>query len=425
MWQDAGPFLWHSRLSAALNLKLLHPREVIEAAINAWRKQRLPLASVEGFVRQVLGWREFIRGVYWLDMPQLATANHYSHVRQLPVWYWTGDTQMNCLRQTIRQTLDYGYAHHIQRLMVTGLFGLLAEIDPRPFEVALAQAEGQMARDRALLENARVDLERYRTLVRQDAASTQQLDTQKALVRQYEGIVQADMGLVESARLQLSWTRITAPLSGRLGMRLVDPGNLVRANDATGLVTITQIRPIGVSFALPERDLPAVLKRQRAGERMTVQALDRDRRRVLASGVLTTIDNQIDTATGTLRMKAEFANEDAALFPNQFVNVRLSVDTLPGAIVVPSAAIQRGSRGTFVYVVGDGERAVLRPVSTGPEHRESTVIEAGVEAGERVVVDGVDNLREGTRVEAIVKGEAERAAAEAAQPGPGAPDGSR
>ncbi|NLD69412.1 MAG: MdtA/MuxA family multidrug efflux RND transporter periplasmic adaptor subunit [Limnobacter sp.] len=302
---------------------------------------------------------------------------------------------------------------------------LLAEIDPRPFEVALAQAEGQMARDRALLENARVDLERYRTLVRQDAASTQQLDTQKALVRQYEGIVQADMGLVESARLQLSWTRITAPLSGRLGMRLVDPGNLVRANDATGLVTITQIRPIGVSFALPERDLPAVLKRQRAGERMTVQALDRDRRRVLASGVLTTIDNQIDTATGTLRMKAEFANEDAALFPNQFVNVRLSVDTLPGAIVVPSAAIQRGSRGTFVYVVGDGERAVLRPVSTGPEHRESTVIEAGVEAGERVVVDGVDNLREGTRVEAIVKGEAERAAAEAAQPGPRAPDGSR
>lgn len=134
MWQDAGPFLWHSRLSAALNLKLLHPREVIEAAINAWRKQRLPLASVEGFVRQVLGWREFIRGVYWLDMPQLATANHYSHVRHLPVWYWTGDTQMNCLRQTIRQTLDYGYAHHIQRLMVTGLFGLLAEIDPRAVE---------------------------------------------------------------------------------------------------------------------------------------------------------------------------------------------------------------------------------------------------------------------------------------------------
>ncbi|HRO61539.1 MAG TPA: MdtA/MuxA family multidrug efflux RND transporter periplasmic adaptor subunit, partial [Burkholderiaceae bacterium] len=302
---------------------------------------------------------------------------------------------------------------------------LLAEIDPRPFEVALAQAEGQMARDRALLENARVDLERYRTLVKQDAASTQQLDTQKALVRQYEGIVQADKGLVDSARLQLSWTRITAPLSGRLGLRLVDPGNLVRANDTTGLVTITQIRPIGVTFALPERDLSAVLKRQRAGQRMPVQALDRDQRTVLADGVLTTLDNQIDTATGTLRMKAEFANENAALFPNQFVNVRLSVDTLPGAIVVPAAAIQRGSRGTFVYVVGEGERSVLRPVSTGPEHREATVIEAGVEAGERVVVDGVDNLREGTQVEAIVKAELESSSAAPAQPGPGAPDRSR
>ncbi len=293
---------------------------------------------------------------------------------------------------------------------------LLAEIDPRPFEVQLAQAQGQLARDRALLENAKVDLERYRMLVKQDAASAQQLDTQAALVRQYEGALKTDQAQVDNARLQLGYTRITAPFAGRLGMRLVDAGNLVRAGDATGIVTITQVRPIGVTFSVAEKDLAPILERYRSGREMTVQALDRDLREVLATGRLTTVDNQIDTATGTLRMRAEFANDDGALFPNQFVNVRVRVDTLEGAVVIPGAAVQRGSPGTYVYVVREGGTVALRRVSLGPSDGQRIVVREGVAAGERVVVDGVDNLRDGARVEPIDKEAAERAATQPGEP---------
>ncbi len=293
---------------------------------------------------------------------------------------------------------------------------LLAEIDPRPFEVQLAQAQGQLARDRALLENAKVDLERYRTLVRQDAASAQQLDTQAALVRQYEGALRTDQAQVDNARLQLGYTRITAPFAGRLGLRLVDAGNLVRAGDANGLVTITQIRPIGVTFSIAEKDLGPILERYRAGREMKVQALDRDQREVLATGRLTTIDNQIDTATGTLKMKAEFANDDAALFPNQFVNVRVQVDTIAGATVIPSAAVQRGAPGTYVYVVQAGDTVALRRVSLGPADGQRSVVREGVAVGELVVIDGVDNLRDGARVEPIDKEAAERAATRTGEP---------
>lgn len=300
---------------------------------------------------------------------------------------------------------------------------LLAEIDPRPFEVQLAQAQGQLARDRALLENAKVDLERYRMLVKQDAASAQQLDTQAALVRQYEGALKTDQAQVEHARLQLGYTRITAPFAGLLGMRLVDAGNLIRAGDATGIVTITQMRPIGVTFSVPEKDLAPILERYRDGRTMTVQALDRDLSAVLATGRLTTIDNQIDTTTGTLRMKAEFANDDTALFPNQFVNVRVRVDVLEGAVVIPSAAVQRGAPGTYVYVVGDGGVVALRRVSLGPADGQRVVVRDGVAVGERVVVDGVDNLRDGARVDPIDKDAAERAATQPGESRP--PSGSR
>ena len=293
---------------------------------------------------------------------------------------------------------------------------LLAEIDPRPFEVQLAQAQGQLARDRALLENAKVDLERYRMLVKQDAASAQQLDTQAALVRQYEGALKTDQAQVDHARLQLGYTRITAPFAGLLGMRLVDAGNLIRAGDATGIVTITQMRPIGVTFSVPEKDLAPILERYRDGRTMTVQALDRDLSAVLATGRLTTIDNQIDTTTGTLRMKAEFANDDTALFPNQFVNVRVRVDVLEGAVVIPSAAVQRGAPGTYVYVVGDGGVVALRRVSLGPADGQRVVVRDGVAVGERVVVDGVDNLRDGARVDPIDKDAAERAATQPGEP---------
>lgn len=289
---------------------------------------------------------------------------------------------------------------------------VLAEIDPRPFQVQLEQAQGQLARDRALLENARLDLERYRTLVAQDAASAQQLDTQQALVRQYEGAVRTDQGQVDNARLQLAYARITAPFSGRLGLRLVDPGNLVRAGDANGLVTITQVQPIGVTFALPEKDLAPVLARYREGKPMTVQALDRDQRQVLASGRLTTLDNQIDLATGTLKMKAEFANADGALFPNQFVNARLRIDLLAGATVVPTAAVQRGAPGTYVYLAQSDGTVALRRIETGPVDGERIVVVRGLAPGNRVVIDGVDNLRDGARVDAIDKVEAERAASE-------------
>lgn len=291
---------------------------------------------------------------------------------------------------------------------------VLAEIDPRPFQVQLEQAQGQLARDRALLENARLDLERYRTLVAQDAASAQQLDTQQALVRQYEGAVKTDQGQVDNARLQLAYARITAPFSGRLGLRLVDPGNLVRAGDANGLVTITQVQPIGVTFALPEKDLAPVLARYREGKPMTVQALDRDQRQVLASGRLTTLDNQIDLATGTLKMKAEFANADGALFPNQFVNARLRIDLLAGATVVPTAAVQRGAPGTYVYLLQPDGTVALRRIETGPVDGERIVVVRGLAPGDRVVIDGVDNLRDGARVEAIDKAEAAQAGAQPA-----------
>lgn len=291
---------------------------------------------------------------------------------------------------------------------------VLAEIDPRPFQVQLEQAQGQLARDRALLENARLDLERYRTLVAQDAASAQQLDTQQALVRQYEGAVKTDQGQVDNARLQLAYARITAPFSGRLGLRLVDPGNLVRAGDANGLVTITQVQPIGVTFALPEKDLAPVLARYREGKPMTVQALDRDQRQVLASGRLTTLDNQIDLATGTLKMKAEFANADGALFPNQFVNARLRIDLLAGATVVPTAAVQRGAPGTYVYLLQPDGTVALRRIETGPVDGERIVVARGLAPGDRVVIDGVDNLRDGARVEAIDKAEAAQAGAQPA-----------
>lgn len=300
---------------------------------------------------------------------------------------------------------------------------LLAEIDPRPYEVRLAQAQGQLARDRALLENAKVDLERYRQLVKQDAASAQQLDTQAALVRQYESALKIDQAQVDDARLQLGYTRITAPLSGRLGLRLVDAGNLVRAGDATGIVTITQIQPIGVTFSVAEKDIDPILVRYRDGREMTVQALDRDLREVLATGTLTTVDNQIDTTTGTLRMKAEFANRDRALFPNQFVNVRVSIDTIEGAVVIPGAAVQRGAPGTFVYVVRADRTVALRRVSLGPADGQRVVVRDGVVAGERVVVDGVDNLRDGRSVEPIDRDAAERAATQpgVARRSPGAP----
>ncbi|MFO0521284.1 MAG: MdtA/MuxA family multidrug efflux RND transporter periplasmic adaptor subunit, partial [bacterium] len=276
---------------------------------------------------------------------------------------------------------------------------LLAEIDPAPYEVALQQATGALARDEAQLRNARVDLERFRTLLAQDSIARQQVDTQEALVRQYEGTLLANRAQVDNAKLQLSYTRITAPIAGRAGLRLVDAGNLVRAGDATGLVTIAQIAPITVVFPIPEDALPPVLAQLKRGARLRVEAWDRANLNRLANGILLTVDNQIDTQTGTVRLKAQFANADGALFPNQFVNVRLKLDQIEDAILVPPAAIQRGREGTFVYAVDDENRVRVVPVRPGPSTPEQVAVEGDLAAGTRVVIDGADRLRPGMRVE--------------------------
>lgn len=278
---------------------------------------------------------------------------------------------------------------------------VLAEIDPRPFQAALDQAVGQLARDQALLQNARLDQKRYKTLLQQDSISSQQVDTQDALVRQYEGVVKTDQGNVDNARLQLGYTRIVAPNSGRIGLRQVDPGNIVSTSDTNGIALITQIQPIAVLYTIPEDNLPAVLKKLNAGEKLPVQAWDRQARNQLGEGALLTTDNQIDTTTGTVKLKAIFPNADGMLFPNQFVNVRTRVDTLEDATVIPVAAIQRGQQGTFVYVVTDDSKVKVQVVTLGPGDGSHTAVMKGLEPGDRVVVDGADRLKEGMTVEAV------------------------
>src|SRR5258706_654437 len=276
---------------------------------------------------------------------------------------------------------------------------LVAEIDPRPFQVQLTQANGQMAKDQALLKNAQVDLDRYRTLLAQDSISKQQVDTQEALVRQYTGAVQADQGAIDSAKLQLTYARVTAPLGGRVGLRQVDPGNVVHASDADGLVVITQLQPSTVIFPIPEDNVPRVMKRMQNGEAIVVDAWDRDQKVKLATGMLLTVDTQIDTTTGTVKLKAQFTNEDSSLFPNQFVNARMLLDVKHEAILVPSAAILRGTQGTFVYVVKEDKSVTVRPVKVGSTEGETAAIDSGIASGEMVVTDGTDKLREGAKVE--------------------------
>jgi len=293
---------------------------------------------------------------------------------------------------------------------------VLAEIDPRAYQAQLVQAEGQMARDQALLANARIDVERYRGLYAQDSIAKQQVDTQEALVRQYEGTVKFDQGQIDNAKLQVLYSTITAPIGGRLGLRLVDPGNIVRASDASGLVVITQLQPIAAVFTIPQDSLPEVLKRLRAGVPLPVEAYDREQKTRLATGKLLTVDNQIDPTTGTIKLKALFPNEDGNLFPNQFVNARLQLDTLRGATLVSTAAVQRGAQGTFVYVLkGDGTVA-LRPVKTGASEGESVAIVSGLAPDETVVVDGSDRLRDGAKAE-VPDAASRAAAAEGGQKG--------
>jgi membrane fusion protein, multidrug efflux system len=274
----------------------------------------------------------------------------------------------------------------------------LAQIDPRPYQAALDQAQGQLARDEALLAAAKIDLARYEKLMTQDSIARQQVDTQRALVLQDEAIVRSDKANVENAALNLNYCRIISPSDGRVGLRLVDPGNYLLAGDPNGVVIITQMQPISVIFTLPQDTIPQFLKKLRAGQALSVLAFNRSSTAQLAAGSLTTIDNQIDVTTGTVRLRATFPNNDEALFPNQFVNIKLVVDTMRDATLVPSAAIQIGAPGPYVYIANADSTVSVRPIKVGPSGGERVTVLDGLAPGENVVVDGVDRLREGAKI---------------------------
>jgi multidrug efflux system membrane fusion protein len=284
----------------------------------------------------------------------------------------------------------------------------LIEIDPRPYQVLLEQAEAQLARDQAALGNTRVDLERYRVLFKQEAVPKQTLDTQEMTVAQTEATIKSDKAQIDNARLQLVYAHITSPLTGRIGLRLVDQGNIVKAADLNGLAVITQLQPIAVIFNIAEDSLPQVTAKMRAGQTLVVDAIDRDLKTKLGSGKLLTIDNQIDQTTGTVRFKAEFENADLSLFPNQFVNARLLLDTRHGATIVPTAAIQRSPQSTFVYVVKEDNSVEVRNISIGITEGDNASVTEGLEPGERVVIDGIDKLQQGSKVTVRMAGPGSR-----------------
>ncbi|WP_313700446.1 MdtA/MuxA family multidrug efflux RND transporter periplasmic adaptor subunit [Pantoea sp.] len=278
---------------------------------------------------------------------------------------------------------------------------LLAEVDPRPYQVALTQAQGQLAKDQATLANARRDLARFEKLAKTSLVSQQELDTQRSLVSETLGTLKADEGGVASAQLNLTYSRITAPIAGRVGLKQVDVGNYVTSGDTTGIVVITQTHPIDVVFTLAENSISAILTAQKSGQSLLVEAWDRSNQNLIASGKLLSLDNQIDVTTGTIKIKARFDNQDDTLFPNQFVNVRLKVNTLQDAVVIPPAALQMGNEGHFVWVVNSDNKVSKKSVVAGLQDSEKVVVSAGLEAGERVVTDGLDRLTEGAKVEIV------------------------
>jgi multidrug efflux system membrane fusion protein len=275
---------------------------------------------------------------------------------------------------------------------------LLAQVDPRPYQISLANAEGTLAKDMALLQTARLDLKRYQTLLSQDSIASQQVDTQASLVKQYEGQVKADQANIDTFKLDLTYARITAPVSGRVGLRQVDAGNYVTPGDTNGVVVITQLQPISVIFTTSEDNLPAILKGMRANQKMSVTAYDRSNTTSLEAGYLETIDNQIDTTTGTVKLRATFQNNEGLLFPNQFVNTRLLVNVVKDAVIVPTSAVLNGSMGAFVYVAKPDNTVTVRQVKVGPVDGERTSIASGLQVGERVVIDGSDRLKEGAKI---------------------------
>lgn len=311
-------------------------------------------------------------------------------------------------------------AIHFQEGQQVKAGDLLAEIDPSQFKVALAQAQGQLAKDKATLANARRDLSRYQQLAKTSLVSRQDLDSQQALVTESEGTVKADEAAVASAQLELDWSRITAPISGRVGLKQVDIGNQISSSDTTGIVVLTQTHPIDLVFTLPESEIATVVQAQKAGQQLVVEAWDRTNKQKLSSGTLLSLDNQIDATTGTIKLKARFDNQDDALFPNQFVNARMLVATQQDAVVIPVAALQMGNEGNFVWVLNDKNQVSKHTVTPGIQDSQKVVIAAGLSAGDRVVTDGIDRLTEGAKVEVVDAKNADAVPAKREHPAKGA-----
>jgi len=337
-----------------------------------------------------------------LNEPVIAVTAVVSIQGDFPV-YLNGLGTVTALRTvTVKSRVDGELIHvAFKEGSLVNAGDLLAEIDPRAFQVQLMQAEGQLQRDQALLKNAQMDLVRYKTLLEQDSIAAQQTHTQQSVVEQHQGTVEIDRGLVANAKLQLSYARITAPITGRLGLRLVDQGNIINTSDASGLAVITQISPISAVFTLPEDNLPAVMKRFKSGEVLSIEAYDRGGNIKLAEGQLLAVDNQIDTSTGTVKLKGQFTNEDNTLFSNQFVNIKMKMETLHAVTIIPTSAIQRGIIGPFIYVVKDDQTVKVQTLSLGPTDGEKVAILKGLQANELVVTDGADKLRDNVKVKLI------------------------
>ncbi|WP_380179224.1 MdtA/MuxA family multidrug efflux RND transporter periplasmic adaptor subunit [Kalamiella sp. sgz302252] len=363
-----------------------------------WHSHSAPQTTAQetGHQRAKGGGRHAMGGA--LSPVQAAAA-----VRQSVPQYLTGLGTVSAANTvTLRSRVDGDLmAIHFKEGQEVKAGQLLAEIDPRPFQVALTQAQGQLARDQATLANARRDLARLEKLVKTNLVSQQELDTQRALVSETLGTIKADEGSVASAQLNLTYSRITSPIDGRVGLRQVDIGNYVSSGDTNGLVVITQTHPVELVFTLPENQIETLLGAQKSGQPIPVEAWDRSNKTLLATGSLLSMDNQIDVTTGTIKVKAQFANEDDRLFPNQFVNARLQVDTLQDAIVIPVAALQMGNEGHFVWVVNSDNKVSKKTITIGAQDSEKVIINAGLDEGERVVTDGIDRLTEGATVEVV------------------------
>ena len=395
---------------------------VVIAAVLYWRNaHQSPPESSQASAQQrpTTGGRKGMRGGA-LAPVQAAVATSQTVPR-----YLTGLGTITAANTvTVRSRVDGQLmALHFKEGQQVKAGDLLAEIDPSQFNVALAQAQGQLARDKATLANARRDLARYQQLSKTNLVSRQELDAQQALVSETAGTIKADEAAVASAQLQLNWSRITAPIDGRVGLKQVDIGNQISSGDTTGIVVLTQTHPIDLVFTLPESEIATVVQTQKAGQTLTVEAWDRTNKQKLSTGALLSFDNQIDATTGTIKLKARFENQDDALFPNQFVNARMLVAKEENAVVIPTAALQMGNEGNFVWVLNDKNQVSKHTVTTGIQDSEKVVITAGLSTGDRVVTDGIDRLTEGAHVEVVepqaqASGEQKKAPATGSHAGP-------